>query len=89
MPSSAKKATELGDPAMIVHCGGHPDYIKEVEKSVSDIEKEFANKDLTKEEIRNEAVKKIRELQEELRKDILNKKKGVKKTKCGGSNTLA
>ena len=44
---------------------------------------------MTKEEIRNEDVNKIRELQEELRKDILNKKKGVKKTKCGGSNTLA
>ncbi|ATA87611.1 hypothetical protein CGC50_10890 [Capnocytophaga gingivalis] len=89
MPSSAKKATELGDPAMIVHCGGHPDYINEVETKVKDIKEEFAKEDLTKEEIRNKAVKKIRELQEELRKDILNKKKGVKKTKCGGSNTLA
>ena len=89
MPSSAKKAAELGDPAMIVHCGGHPNYIKEVEAKITEIENEFKEKDLTKEEVRNEAEKKIRELQEELRKDILSKKKGVKNTKCGGSKTLA
>ena len=74
---------------MIVHCGGHPNYIKEVEAKITEIENEFKEKDLTKEEVRNEAEKKIRELQEELRKDILSKKKGVKNTKCGGSKTLA
>ena len=80
MPSTFNKAIELGDPTMIVHCGGHPDYINEVENKVTAIENEF--KDLTKEEVRNEAEKKIRELQEELRKDILSKKKGVKNTEC-------
>ena len=89
MPSSAKKAAELGDPKMIVHCGGHPDYIKEVEAKVDKIEKKFEGKDLTDEEIKNKAIKEIRDLQEELRKDIVNKKKGVKSTNCGGSNTLA